>query len=194
MNIYDFDDTIYEGDTEVDIVKYGLKTHPILTIESLLKANKLNKDYKAGLIEFERVKEEMLSFIFKTGNTKNFIKKFVDTHMKNIKPWYKNRQTKKDIIATASYEIWINLFAENLGIKYVIGTKTDEEGHIIGNNCKRDEKVRRIKELFPKEDFLTAYSDSSVDIPILELAKESYVVEGNELKLYKKGYNFKNNK
>ena len=194
MNVYDFDDTIYDGDTEVDIVKYGLRKHPFLTIESLIKANKLNKEYKKGNLEFEIVKENLLSFIFRTGNTEKFLNSFVDSHMKNIKPWYKERQTENDIIATASYEVWINLFAERLGIKYVIGTKVDDEGHILGKNCKREEKVVRIKEMFPNEEFNHAYSDSSVDIPILELAFESYVVEGNELKLYKKGYNFKNNR
>ena len=194
MNIYDFDDTIYSGDTEVDIIKYALKTHPLLTLESLIKANKLNKQYKAGLIEFERVKEELLSFIFKIDNYQEFIDGFVEKHMKNIKTWYKEGQNENDIIATASYEIWILEFAKRLGIKNVIATQTDEKGNIIGKNCKREEKVRRIKEMFPNEEFNYSYSDSSVDIPILELAKESYVVEGNKLTLYKKGYKFKNNK
>ena len=194
MNIYDFDDTIYDGDTEYDLIKYGLKKHPIYTLGSLIKAYKLNRQYINGLIEFERVKENMLSFIFKIDDYEEFLNRFVDSHMKNIKPWYKERQTDNDVIATASYEIWINLFAENLGIKYVIGTKTDKEGHIVGNNCKSEEKVRRIKEMFPNKKFIHSYSDSSVDIPILELSKESYVVEGNELKLYKRGYKFKNNR
>ena len=33
MNIYDFDGTIYDGDSCRDIVKYGLKKHPILTLK-----------------------------------------------------------------------------------------------------------------------------------------------------------------
>ena len=97
MNIYDFDDTIYSGDTEVDIIKYALKTHPLLTLESLIKANKLNKQYKAGLIEFERVKEELLSFIFKIDNYQEFIDGFVEKHMKNIKTWYKEGQNENQL-------------------------------------------------------------------------------------------------
>ena len=194
MNIYDFDDTIYDGDTSTDLVKWGLRKHPIITLKSLLKAYKLNKEYKKGKIPFERVKEVLLSFIFKTKDTNEFIKSFVKKHMKNIKPWYKDIQTENDIIATASYEIWINAFAKELGIKYVIGTKVDENGNIIGKNCKREEKVVRLKEAFPKAEFNNSYSDSSVDIPILELSKKAYVVEGNNLIPYKKGYKFKNNK
>ena len=194
MNIYDFDETIYKGDTCKDVVKYGLIKHPFLTLNSLVKAFFLKKKYDKGLVSYEHAKEVMLSFIFKTKNYEDFLNRFVDSHMKNVKPWYKDIQTENDIIASASYEIWISMFAERLGIKYVIGTIVDEEGHIIGKNCKKEEKVRRIKEVFPDSEFIHSYSDSSVDIPILELSKESYVVEGNELKLYKKGYPFKNNK
>ena len=44
MYIYDFDDTIYDGDTNKDIIKYGLKKHFKLTVQALLKAKKLNKE------------------------------------------------------------------------------------------------------------------------------------------------------
>ena len=64
MNIYDFDDTIYNGDTNRDILMYGFKKHPFLVLKALKKAKKLQNDYKRGVIEFERVKEAMLSFIF----------------------------------------------------------------------------------------------------------------------------------
>ena len=194
MNLYDFDNTIYNGDSCEDLVIYGLKKHPIITLNSLMKANKLNKEYKKGLIEFEKVKEVLLSFIFKIDDYDSFINEFVLTHMKNIKSWYKKFQTENDILATASYELWIKKFADKLGIKYVIATKTDEHGHIIGKNCKSEEKVKRIKELFPGKDFICSYSDSSADIPILELSKEAYVVEGSTLIPYKKGYKFKNHK
>ena len=65
MNIYDFDDTIYDGDTNRDIILYGFKKHPFLVMKALKKAKDLEKEYKRGMVEFERVKETMLSFIFK---------------------------------------------------------------------------------------------------------------------------------
>lgn len=43
---------------------YGFKKHPFLVLKALKKAKKLQNDYKRGVIEFERVKEAMLSFIF----------------------------------------------------------------------------------------------------------------------------------
>ena len=194
MNIYDFDETIYKGDTCKDVVKYGLIKHPFLTLNSLVKAFFLKKKYDKGLVSYEHAKEVMLSFIFKTKNYEDFLNRFVDSHMKNVKPWYKDIQTENDIIASASYEIWISMFAERLGIKYVIATKTDKNGKIVGKNCKASEKVNRLNKEFKNVKYIHAYSDSKVDTPILELAKESYVVEGDKLIPYKKNYPFKNTK
>ena len=194
MNIYDFDGTIYNGDSCRDIVKYGILKHPILTLKALKKADELNAQYEQGLVPFEKVKEEMLSFIFKIKNYPKFINSFVASHMKNIKPWYNSRKTNNDVIVSASYELWLNVFARNLGIKYVIGTKTDIDGKIYGKNCKGSEKVNRIKQIFPNAPIACCYSDSSVDIPLLELGTTAYVVEGNKLNPYKRGYKFLNNK
>lgn len=193
MNIYDFDDTIYNGDTNRDILMYGFKKHPFLVLKALKKAKKLQNDYKRGVIEFERVKEAMLSFIFEIKNYPKFINDFVDSHMKNIKPWYISRRTQNDIVISASYELWIMQFCKRLGIRYVIATKTDSEGRIIGKNCKGAEKLKRLASVIPNAVIVSAYSDSSCDIPILESARTAYVVEGNKLITYTKGYKFKNN-
>ena len=194
MNIYDFDGTIYNGDSCRDIIKYGLKKHPFITYRALKKAKKLNKEYENGLVSFEKVKETMLSFIFEIPNYPKFINRFVFSHMKKIKPFYNSRKSVNDVIASASYELWISIFARNLGIKYVIATRTDFEGHIIGKNCKGVEKVNRIRQVFPNANIACTYSDSEVDIPMLEMSNIAYVVEGNKLVTYKRGYNFKNKK
>lgn len=192
MNIYDFDNTIYNGDTNRDILLYSFKKHPFKVIKALKKTKKLERDYKNGLISFERVKEAMLSFLFEIDDLDGYIEKFVNSHMKNIKPWYLSRKTDYDIVISASYELWIIPFCKKLGIRYVLATKTDKEGHIIGKNCKGEEKVKRLASTIPNAQIVTSYSDSESDLPILNLAKTAYVVEGNKLIPYTKGYKFKN--
>lgn len=192
MNIYDFDNTIYNGDTNKDILLYSFKKHPFKVIKALNKTKKLERDYKRGLITFERVKEAMLSFLFEIDDLNGYIEKFVSSHMKNIKPWYLSRKTDYDIVISASYELWIIPFCKKLGIKYVLATKTDKDGHIIGKNCKGEEKVKRLASTIPNAQIITSYSDSESDLPILNIAKTAYVVEGNKLIPYVKGYKFKN--
>ena len=194
MNIYDFDNTIYNGDTNKDILLYSFKKHPLKVIKALNKTKKLERDYKRGLITFERVKEAMLSFLFEIDDLNGYIEKFVSSHMKNIKPWYLSRKTDYDIVISASYELWIIPFCKKLGIKYVLATKTDKDGHIIGKNCKGEEKVKRLASTIPNAQIVTSYSDSESDLPILNLAKTAYVVEGNKLIPYVRGYKFKNKK
>ena len=138
MNVYDFDDTIYDGDTNRDLMKYSFKKYPFLVIKALIKTIIPFIKYKIKKIPFERVKEVMLSFIFEIPEYNKFIKSFVKDHMNNIKSWYK--VSKNDIILSASYYLWIREFANELGVKKVIATNTDKNGKIIGKNCKKQEK------------------------------------------------------
>ena len=192
MNIYDFDNTIYNGDTNRDILLYSFKRHPFLVIKALKKTKKLEKEYKRGMVSFERVKEAMLSFLFQINDLDKYIEGFVNSHMKNIKPWYLSRKSNYDIVISASYELWIVPFCKKLGIRYIIATRTDKDGNILGRNCKGDEKLKRLAAVIPNAQIVTSYSDSESDLPILEVAKTAYVVEGNKLIPYTRGYNFKN--
>lgn len=191
MNIYDFDDTIYAGDTMVDILKYSIVRHPFLVLSSILNTIKCYLKYKNKKAPFENVKESLLSFLFKINNREEYINKFIDSKKHKIKKWYKANQKEDDIIISASYELWIKPFCNKIGIKNVIATITDENGKILGKNCKREEKVRRLYEEFPNIKVNESYSDSKTDIPMLEIAKKPFIVEGNNLIKYTKDYNFK---
>ena len=67
----------------------------------------------------------------------------------------------------------------------------EDMGRVIGKNCKGEEKIKEFKKLFPNEKVECAYSDSHVDIPMLEYARRAFVVEDDELIPYKKDYKFK---
>ena len=188
MNIYDFDNTIYEGDTGVDMVLYGLKKHPFKVIKCIIKGLKLRKKYKSSNIG--AVKEEFFALLYQIKDLDKFIDSFIDSHIKNIKPWYKSQQKENDTIISASYDLWINPFCERLGIKNIICTKVDDKGKIIGENCKGEEKVKRFREEFPNAEVLESYSDSSTDIPMLLLAKKPFIVDGNKIKPYSEGSYF----
>ena len=163
-----------------------------MVMKALKRTKALEKEYKRGMISFERVKEAMLSFLFKIDDLDKFIEGFVNSHMKNIKPWYLSRKSDYDIVISASYELWIVPFCRKLGIRYIIATRTDKDGNIIGRNCKGEEKLKRLATVIPNAQIITSYSDSESDLPILNIAKTAYVVEGNKLIPYVKGYKFKN--
>ena len=185
MNIYDFDNTIYKGDTNIDLILYSFVRHPFSVSISLIKTIFIYIKYKRKLVSFEKVKEVMLSFLFKIKDLDKYLDKFVDSHLKNIKSWYIKNHKDDDIVISASYELWVKKFCNKINIKNVIGTVTDNKGNIIGKNCKNKEKINRLNKEFPGIKINNAYSDSLDDISMFEVSTKAYLVKGNELIKYK---------
>ncbi len=185
MNIYDFDNTILKGDSSIKFIKYSLIRHPLLVIKSFLKAFKecvklLFKKSNLGLI-----KSELFSFVKNLNDFDNYINNFIIKNQRYVKNFYLEQQSDNDVVISASFDFIIIPFCKSLGIKNIIATKYDvKKGHIIGNNCKGEEKVKRFHELYPKALVKNAYSDSLSDIPMFNLAKNAYLVKDDELILY----------
>lgn len=182
MNIYDFDNTIFNGDSSVKFIKYSFIRHPFLLLFSLLKTFKEIIKYLFKKSDLGNIKSELFSFVKYLKNFDEYMNKYVLKMQKNIKKFYLNGQKDDDVIISASFEFIVKPFCEQLGIKHVIATKYDvKNGRIIGNNCKGEEKVIRFKELFSNKEVNKAYSDSLSDIPMLRLAKDAYLVKGKQL-------------
>ena len=181
MNIYDFDNTILKGDSSVKFIKYSLIRHPLLVTRSFFKATiKYFKKSNLGLI-----KSELFSFVQYLEDFDNYVNTFVLKNQKYVKKFYLERKKDNDVIISASFDFIIVPFCHSLGIKNVIATKYDvKKGHIIGNNCKGEEKVKRFQELFPNANVWNAYSDSLSDLPMFRLAKQAYLVKNNAIISY----------
>lgn len=92
---------------------------------------------------------------------------------------------RKLVLATASYELYVNAIATRLGFDDVIATKLeiDEQGQvlpeIIGENCYDEAKLDRIKTFLDEQGLareaihIRAYSDHVSDAPMLEFADEA---------------------
>ena len=186
MNIYDFDNTIFDGDSSFKFFKYSLKRHSFLVLKSLIKSLKDCLKYIFGKSDLGNIKSTIFSFVKDIDNLDEYIDLFIIKNMSNIKKFYLDNQKDNDVIISASFEFIIKPFCEKLGIKNVIATKYDiHKGKIIGKNCKGKEKIVRFSEYYNKEDVECAYSDSLSDLPMFEIAKQAYLVEGNVLKRYK---------
>ena len=191
MNIYDFDGTIYDGDSMKDIMSYGFKRHPFMVMKCKKNARRANADFGLGLGTYEQVMEAKLAWIFKLENYPKFINDFVDSHMNKIKPLYKSRHTDNDVIVTSSYDLWVNQFARRIGVRNVIATRVDTSGKIMGIICKGDEKLRRVREALPNVPIENACVDSQSDEVLLINAANGFVIEGNKVIPYVRGYKFK---
>lgn len=186
MNIYDFDDTIFNGDSSVKFIKFSFVHHPFLVLWSIFKSIKEVIKYWFKKSNIGNIKSILFSFVKDIKDLDNYMNDYVIKNMKNIKNFYIEQKQDDDVVISASFDFIVRPFCEKLGIKYIIATKYDtKKGCIIGNNCKGKEKIRRFNEIFKNKEVSCAYSDSLSDIPMFEIAKKAYLVKENELIEYK---------
>ncbi|MBA2883665.1 HAD superfamily hydrolase (TIGR01490 family) [Clostridium beijerinckii] len=152
--------------------------------------------YAIGIYDERKVKETFLRFIdgIKEEELAELVKEFYDERLKNIlyddalKMMKKLKNEGYDIyLISASPEFYVNEFYNIKEVNKVIGTKFGFENgtfvrKMVGNNCKGEEKVRRLKEVLKDEkievDFKESYmfSDSLSDKPLLDLVGKPYLI------------------
>ena len=180
INCYDFDGTIYDGDSSVDFYKYCLKRNKkvLLSLPNQILGVIL---YIFKIIDKTKFKEKVFSFLKYIDNIDNYIKDFWDIHLANIKKWYLEQQESSDLIISASPEFLLKPLEKKMKFK-VIASKVDKKtGKFLLKNCHDYEKVRRLDEAYPNTKINKFYSDSYADKPLMDIAKEAFLVKKNEL-------------
>lgn len=104
---------------------------------------------------------------------------------------YHQQQGHIVAIVSASIDVWVEAWADAHQVQHVIATRLAVEhclytGKFEGLNCNGTEKVNRIAQLFPREDYhLVAYGNSSGDYPMFQYAHEAYLCGDGTIKPYK---------
>jgi len=113
-------------------------------------------------------------------------RRFAETHARKllrpdaVRSWKRwQAQGARMVIVTASPELIIAPFARGLGADLLLGTRFafgDDgrfTGHLVGENCRGEEKVRRLREAFGEDVRLeAAYGDTGGDHAMLGIADE----------------------
>lgn len=181
MNVYDFDETIYNGDSTKRFYFYCIKRHPSC-ICSIPKSILYFIFYKCKFCSKTKFKEEFYSFLSFIPNIDSFLENFWRKEISNFNEWYLKQQEKTDIIITASPEFLVKPACDIIGIKFLIGSRVNKfTGKTIGENCRGEEKVIRLNEQFPGCSVENFYSDSYSDTPLAKYAKESFMVKKSRI-------------
>lgn len=195
LAIFDIDYTITKKETLMEFYKYSLE-EDIKNIRFLPRALYSGLMYGIGIYDERRVKESFLKFIDNIEEEKlqELVKRFYKNRLSKIlykdavDMMYKLKKEGYDIyLISASPEFYINEFYNIDVVDKVIGTRFEfKEGkfirNMLGNNCKGEEKVKRLKEVLSKEnikvDFKNSYmfSDSLSDKPLLDLVGKPYLI------------------
>ena len=184
LNVFDFDKTIYDGDSSIDIYIYLLKRN-ILLIRYL-------PIQLFGLIVYclkikpkEYFKQKYFSFLNGVKNIDVIIKDFWNENEKKIN--YNILEGKENIVViSASPEFLLEPICKNIGVKKLIATQVDKvTGKFLSKNCYGKEKVERLNNEYKDYVINEFYSDSTSDIYLAEISNKSFLVNKNELKEWK---------
>ena len=181
INLYDFDKTIYNGDSTRDFFFYELKRHPLIFF-TLFETALFGLLYVLHIVSKTKMKEHFYKFLKHIKNIDEEVISFWRSHDKNIKSFYLEKDHTQDIIISASPEFLLRPACNKLKVMDLIASRVDKyTGKTEGLNCHDVEKVRRLNEKYEDYTVMESYSDSLSDTPILELAKKAYIVKGDEL-------------
>lgn len=181
VNLYDFDNTIYKGDSSIDFFFYALMKYPkvIKYIPKIIWSAIL---YKLKKIKKTKFKENNFSFLNAIPSPEKLVEDFWESHSCYIKEFYLKKKHNKDIIISASPEFLLKPITDKLGVMDLIASDVDPKtGKFNGLNCCGKEKVKRLNKKYKNIEVIEAYSDSLSDTPMLEIADKPYLVKGNRI-------------
>lgn len=186
MNVYDFDKTIYNGDSTLDFYFFCLKKKTFI-VKHFPKQFYSALCYKFKKITKTEFKESFYTFLYDLNDIDNLLEQFWNKNQNKIKNFYLKQKEDNDVIISASPTFLLEPICMKLNIKYLIASKVDKHsGKYFGTNCYGEEKVKRFNEIFPNSSIDNFYSDSLSDTPIAKLAKQAFLVSGNSIKEWKK--------
>lgn len=187
MNVYDFDNTIYDGESFLDLFFFFFKKDPALVKYVPAVMSGLYK-YTKGTINAEEALAEYSHIIVEYYNSlEDFdaeINEFWDLNMHKIKMFYFRQRRDDDIIISASPDMMLGEIMNRLNIKNYICSETDGKASIT-DLCFRGRKVEMFREKYPDAVIDNFYTDSVNDTPLMEIAEHAFLVSGNKIKQVK---------
>lgn len=183
INIYDFDGTIYDGDSSIDFFLFSAKKRPIIFL-LIPKIIYYKIKYSLKLINKDKFKECFFEFIKYTNNVDKDLDEFWNKNIKKIKLFYLNQKQNNDIIISASPEFLIYPVSKKLHFKLIATNVDKTNGQFKSKNCYGEEKINRLKSIgiIACNEF---YSDSMSDYPLKLIAKKAFLVKKNKITEWK---------
>lgn len=189
MTVFDFDNTIYDGESGLDLFLYYFKKEPKTLAKYTPKFGEAFLKYKLGKLTIDSVLSEY-SYILKEccdhfENIEDEINKFWDEHEGKVKSFYAKIQKDDDVVLSACPEIMLGEICRRIGIKHYIGSKIDIKTGTIQEICYRDNKIKMFRDVYGDIEIDEFYTDSINDKPFMDIAKDAYYITGDRIEKVK---------
>lgn len=184
LALFDLDDTLFDGDTEAEWVKYMDHRGFIQDFDFYSKMEAFENNYREGRLDVDEYSEFLLSPIIGKSLkeledhiedfTSDIVTRFSDELSQELLDKHKN-DTK--VLTSGSLSFLVHKIGTKLGIDNCFGTDPEYlegkfTGRVEGKPNFSQEKVRRVNKWMGSKKFdqIFSYSDSIHDLPLLEFA------------------------
>ena len=186
MRVFDFDNTVYNGESVFDFYIFSLRKNP-RAIKFLFAVFANLVKYKAGkttMADLENaVKKYSKAYLAMFDNTADLVREFWDGHIHKIKAWYSPRPD--DVIITASLNLIMEELCERLGIKNCICTVVNRQTLDVEYINFGANKCAAFRSRFGNAPIDEFYTDNPADMPMINMAEKAFMVSKNKIKRIK---------
>ena len=179
LDIYDFDGTLYDGDSTVDFWRFCVRRQPSLLVYLPVQLWGVF-GMKLHLLPPEKGKSLFFAFLRRLRQPDTCVTAFWAAHRDRLAGWFAPLPEATTVVISASPAFLVRAVCEQAGAQEVLATDMDSAtGRIRGRNCKGAEKVRRLHERFGEAVTVRSmYTDSvRADAPLLALAQRRFLVK-----------------
>lgn len=189
MRVFDFDGTIYDGESLFDLYLYSARHDPKVFrfIAPVLRYAVKYKLGRATLEQMEygvdRMAEGYLTELNRSrrvASVEQLVNDFWDRNYPRIKPWY--QPEPDDVILTASFDLTVGEACRRLGVRNLVASKVDLETMRVTYLNFNTNKARRFRELYGPDAVVDEfYTDSKFDQPMIDMARRAFMVKGDTI-------------
>lgn len=180
MKVFDFDNTIYDGESVVDFFLFAMKKkHELIKYLPLMIYTATL--YKIGILSIDKLYElssKMSNVIIKNKeDAEAFIREFWNGNQTKLKKEYLSIISEKDVIISASPRMLLEGIQDKLKTKNVICSEFNIETGKFEFLCFGPNKLIAFKKRFPNATIDEFYTDSKNDKPLMTISKNVHIVK-----------------
>ena len=196
LALYDFDKTVVDCESIVELYKYGFKNKKIKFFRTM--AGLVSAYIRSKLASnFDIMKNQMVSIIkyFSEDELRDFVTDYLFPKFFFVEfedEFYSHDEDTIKILCSASATPYLKYVKDLYPFDYILGTDLGSDYKLTRGNNKKDVKVKNIKDLLAQEgieiDYENScgYSDSYKDDKyMLRMVKNRFLINS---KVSKKGY------
>ena len=188
MNVFDFDNTIYRGESSIDFAVYMISINKriILWLPKIFwnlikyKLCLVSKDYMERTIN-----DALKTLIRSEKEVLDLTNGFWKTHKHKLAPSILKRIHKDDIIITAGPSFLISGISDAVGTSNMICSEVDLKRRRITYLNFSDNKVKRYRRLYGNTPIECFYTDSFNDKAMMDISERVFIVKKGKVKRIK---------